>query len=163
MWQHIIHIIHVLEQNIRTKCVTITVEPPNTANRGTGEKMALFRKQQCWEFHIITKKSLYFGTLKWAVVLGEGGEWRAVLGVPPDNSTSHSTHTTGVLRNNNKESWILRSYTILPEQSTEVWGKILHRDYRRVNAWTNILWILWGRSCKSWGVGIPACVIRCLW
>ena len=53
--------------------VSGTVIPPNTADVGTGEKVAVFRKRRYWESYTITYKNL-FGTWKWAAVLG-GRRW----------------------------------------------------------------------------------------
>ena len=50
-----------------------TVKPPNTADLGTGEKAAVFRKRRYWESYITYK------TLIWDLKLG-GGMGAVVLG-----------------------------------------------------------------------------------
>ena len=50
-----------------------TVKPPNTADLGTGEKAAVFRKRQYWESYITYK------TLIWDLKMG-GGIGRGGIG-----------------------------------------------------------------------------------
>ena len=51
-----------------------TVKPPNTADLGSGEKAAVFRKQRYWESYITYK------TLIWDLKMGGGIGRAAVLG-----------------------------------------------------------------------------------
>ena len=53
----------------------ITVKPLNTADLGTGEKAAVFRKRRYWESYRTKKKLIW--DLKMSGGIGRGGgEWR---------------------------------------------------------------------------------------
>ena len=49
----------------------ITVKPLNTADLGTGEKAAVFRKRRYWESYITYKTHIW--DLKMGVGIGRGG------------------------------------------------------------------------------------------
>ena len=52
----------------------VTVKPLNTANLGTGEKVASFRKRRYWESYYITYKT-HIWDLKMGAVLGGRRYW----------------------------------------------------------------------------------------